>query len=135
MSGRGSPVEYRLRVCRYEVACEIMMRIFAVIGRWGDDDAHALASELISDLAYLKLEGGLNWWLDLRFYPAVLLHYAYGSGVLKASRYERLFSWFCPLVQRDQREPSPFMQQLGYWGQSTHDQDARRIGAEQKPFQ
>jgi hypothetical protein len=120
-SGSGTRDDYRLRVQRYEAATEIMTRAFGVIGRWGDESAYGMAAEVIGDFAFLRVEGGLNWWLDLRFYPAIILFYAFGLGALKAGRYVELFSWFTLSVRRDQRTSQPFIERLVVWNSETYD--------------
>ena len=119
MSGGGSIDDYRLRVRRYQAATETLMRILGTMGRWGDDAAYAMASEIVRDLAFLKIEGGLNWWLELRLYPAVLLFYSFGLGTLKAGLYHRLFNWFTQPVRRDQRNTQPFVEGFAGWQSET----------------
>jgi len=54
-------------------------------------------------------------WLELRFYPAVLLFYAFGLGVLKAGNYGGLYRWLTQSVYRDHQDDLPFIQRYGYW--------------------
>ncbi len=53
-------VEFRKRVARYESDMETMTRIFGVIGRWGSKSEQDLASEILRELLYNKIEGGLG---------------------------------------------------------------------------
>jgi hypothetical protein len=115
ISSGASPEDYRARVRRYESAVATAMRIFGIIGRWGDEQAHAMAAEVITDIAFLRTEGGLVLWLELRFYPAVLLFYAFGLGVLKAGNYGGLYRWLTQSVYRDHQDDLPFIQRYGYW--------------------
>jgi hypothetical protein len=117
-------------VRRYETLAETLVRVIGAAGRWGDDAVFALAAEVAAAFASEKIEGGLNWWLDLRFYPAVLLFYAYGLGALKAGRYDLLFRWLSQPVPRDQRESRPFAVRLAHWEGETHDRWKMLDGAE-----
>lgn len=96
--------------------------MFGIIGRWGGEAEQDLASEILSDLAYTKIEGGLSWWIDLKLYPSVLLFYAYGLGVLKAGNYDLLFRWCAQRVRREQHKSLPFVVRIGNWWAETHDQ-------------
>jgi hypothetical protein len=104
-------------VARYEAATEPLARTFGIIGRWGDEPGHRLAGDILGDLAHTEAEGGLNYWLDLRVYPAVLLLYAYGLGALKAGRHEILFRWLTQSLRMEGREAKPAVARLllGAW--------------------
>jgi hypothetical protein len=110
-----------MRVKRYKAATEILQRAAGVVGRWGDQSAYEMVREIISDLAFSKLEGGSSWWLDLKFYPAVLLFYAFGLGALKAGQYGGLFQWLTQAVRREQRDSQAFIERFAYWSSETHD--------------
>jgi hypothetical protein len=112
LSGPGNPEEFGRRVMRYEAATEPLARVFGNLGRWGDESAHKLSCDIMGNLAHLKTEGGLNWWLDLRGYPAVLLLYAYGLGALKAGRLDILFRWLTQAIQLDSRDSKPAVEKL-----------------------
>jgi hypothetical protein len=119
--GTGTKEEYQSRVVRYEMEVGPLARIFGILGRWGGDAEYGFASEILTDVAYTKLEGGLSWWLDLKFYPAVLLFYAYGLGALKAGDYDRLFRWCTQIVRRQQGETKPLAVRIANWWSTTHD--------------
>ena len=118
LNGPSTVEDYGRRVMRYEAATEPLARMFGIIGRWGDEAGHRLAVDILSDLAQTKIEGGLNYWLDLRVYPAVLLLYAYGLGALKAGRHEILFRWLTQALRTEGRETKPAVARLllGAWG-------------------
>jgi hypothetical protein len=120
-NGTATKEEYRSRVVRYEAEVELLARIFGILGRWGGDVEYGFASEILADVAYTKIEGGLTWWLDLEFYPAVLLFYAYGLGALKAGNYDRLFRWCAQRVRQEQQETQPVAVRLTNWWATTHD--------------
>jgi hypothetical protein len=81
-----------------------------------------MVREIFADIAFLKLQSGLSWWLELRFYPAVLLFYAFGIGTLKTERYIELFRWLTQPVRRDQQETLPFIKRFAHWHSETHQQ-------------
>ncbi len=112
LQGSWSPDEFRRRVTRYETATAPLARILGIVGRWGDEAAHVLAREILVGLARTEVMGGLNVWLNLRSYPAVLVLYAYGLGALKASRYDILLRWFEQPVRLDDRDTKPTVQCL-----------------------
>jgi type IV secretion system protein VirB4 len=119
--GYAGPDDYRRRVARYEAVVEPLARMFGVLGRWGDDAGHRLASEILASVAASKTEGGLNLWLDLRFYPAVLLFHAYGLGALQAGRHAVLFQWITQSTRVEARDPAPFIRHLAEWRSTTFD--------------
>jgi SIR2-like domain len=120
--GGGTREEYRSRVSRYEAETELLAHLFGIIGRWGGDVEYGFAAEILADFAHTKIEGGLTWWIDLKFYTTVLLFYAYGLGVLKAGNYDRLFRWFAQSIRREQREAQPLAVRIIDWWAQTNDQ-------------
>jgi hypothetical protein len=120
-NGRDTKEEYQSRVLRYEMEVEPLARIFGILGRWGGDAEYGFASEILANVAYAKLEGGLSWWIDLRFYPALLLFYAYGLGALKAGDYDRLFRWCTQRVRHEQRETKPLAVRIADWWSTTNE--------------
>jgi hypothetical protein len=134
LNGPSIAEDYGRRVMRYEAAIEPLARMLGIIGRWGDEAGHRLACDILGDLAYTKTEGGLNYWLDLRVYPAVLLLYAYGLGALKAGRHEILFRWLTQALRTDGREAKPAVARLllGAWGGGGNDRWQQLPGLERR---
>lgn len=81
-------------VARYEAQAEVLSRIFGAIGRYGTGDEFRDAVDAITKLGYREPVGGFTSLTNLRTYPAVLLFYAYGIGLLKAQRFADLFKLF-----------------------------------------
>ncbi|MCG2631790.1 SIR2 family protein [Bradyrhizobium sp. WYCCWR 13023] len=78
-------------VARYEARTEILARIFGILGRYGTGGESRTALDVILELSVREAAGGFTALINLRTYPAVLLFYAYGIGLLKARRFEALF--------------------------------------------
>jgi hypothetical protein len=75
-----------------------------------------LASELLREFGTRKVLGGLNIWIDLRTYPAVLLLYAFGIGTLKGRHYKTLFKWLTtPIDGHDKGHPAVESLFCGGW--------------------
>jgi phosphoserine phosphatase len=112
-----SAEEFRRRVSSYEASTEALGRVFGAMGRWGDGAALELASELVQDLAQQPSVGGTTVWIEMRAYPAMLLLYAYGLGLLKGGRHEALFRWFSQRIATSRRESEPIVRTLllGAW--------------------
>jgi hypothetical protein len=78
-------------VARYEAQTEVLARIFGVMGRYGTDGEFRDVLDAIVKLGFRDPVGGFNFLTNIRTYPAVLLFYAYGIGLLKAQRFADLF--------------------------------------------
>jgi hypothetical protein len=91
------------RVAHFESATEPLVRITGVLGRWGTGAELRSITDLLAQFGLRESAGGLNILINLRAYPAVLILYGYGLGLLAARRYADLFKLFSfPLVtERD----------------------------------
>lgn len=109
--------DFRRRVARYEASTESLGRVFGVMGRWGDGADLQLASEIVRDLAQQSSVSGLTVWIEMRTYPAVLLLYAYGLGLLKGGRFDVLFAWFSQRSAASRRDSEHIVSTLllGAW--------------------
>jgi SIR2-like domain len=115
-SGAWSPERYAQTVARYEALTEPLARIFGVLGRWSSGSEFAQTVEYIARFSRAEPVGGLTVLINLRTYPAVLLFYAYGIGLLRAHRYGDLFKLFAMTVSHE-REPQALVKRLllGSW--------------------
>jgi hypothetical protein len=87
------------RIARLESATEPLARISGVLGRWGAGTERRLITDLLTQFGVRDSAGGLVMLISLRTYPAVLILYAYGLGLLAARRHADLFDLFTfPLV-------------------------------------
>ncbi|MGX7741663.1 SIR2 family protein [Rhodopseudomonas parapalustris] len=116
-NGAWSNERYVSAVQRYEAQCEPLTRIFGVVGRFGTETDFSGAAEIIARLSYRDAANGLTAILGLLTYPAVLLFYGYGLGLLKARRYAELFRLFSTRVwtRRDRTETVVSHLFLGTW--------------------
>jgi hypothetical protein len=93
-------------VARYEAQTEVLARIFGVMGRYGTGGEFRDVLDAIVKLGFRDPVGGFNFLTNIRTYPAVLLFYAYGIGLLKAQRFADLFKLFSTPINtgRDQTQ-------------------------------
>jgi hypothetical protein len=105
MTAAWSTAEFVRRVGRYEAIFEPLAKIFAVLGRWGGDAEFQLAAEIIAFLLDdHEVLLGQPSLLNLRFYPGILLVYAYGLALFRAGQLARLNSLFGTVVVRDRTD-------------------------------
>jgi hypothetical protein len=111
-------------ISRYEGSSEPLARIFGVLGRWGLGAEFDDATEIIKRFAARGSGNGSVIILALETYPAVLLLYAYGIGLLKAKRFKELFRLFSAEVTTARsNELSPLVQSffLDSWSRGDND--------------
>lgn len=115
--GTWSVDEFRRRLKVYEAATEPLAKAFGVLGRWGDDAELAIVADTIRGVVTRanKVGSGLNVWLGLRTYPAVLLMTAYGLGLARAERWKMLHDLFSLSMPREEREPKRVVNCLFLW--------------------
>lgn len=117
LSGTWSDERYISAVARYEAQTEVLARIFGILGRYGNGEESREALDTIVRLGFKEPEGGLVVLLGLRTYPAVLLFYAYGIGLLKAQRFGDLFKLFSTPINTGRDYPKTVVSHLflGSW--------------------
>jgi hypothetical protein len=123
--GNLSRQDFLTRIHIYEGATEPLARVAGVLGRWGDGTETTLVLDLIRALyAYAEKEkGGMNYWLGLRRYPAVLVFTSYGLGLTVARRWNALHALFSAGIARENREPKRIIESLFLWswGEAAND--------------
>jgi hypothetical protein len=92
--GQWSDERFTGTVSQYEAIVEPLARIFGVLGRWGDGEEFDTVSDIITHYASSLPTSGNLMLIRLRAYPAVIMLYSYGSGLVKARRYRHLFRLF-----------------------------------------
>lgn len=104
-------------VARYEAQTEVLARIFGVLGRYGTGGEFRDATDAINRLGFREPAAGFNALTNLRTYPAVLLFYSYGIGMLKAQRFGDLFKLFSTPITTGRDQPRMAVSQLllGAW--------------------
>lgn len=117
-----SPEEFRRRVARVEAIHEPLLRIFMLLGRWGDGSEVRLVADLAKAWTSARPDGGVSVWLDLHTYRAVQLFYAYGLGLTKAGRWKALLSWLqTPVRRRRSQSSRALVSTLFLWRWEGHD--------------
>ncbi|WJN52529.1 SIR2 family protein [Pseudomonas asiatica] len=98
-----APKDFTDRVVSYEATIEPLARLCAVLGRWGSGGEYPLVLDAIKELyaASQKEQSGWQHWVSLKSYPATLVIYAYGMGLVRAERLTELRKLFStPLIAR-----------------------------------
>lgn len=72
------------RVRRYEAACETLMAMAVIAGRWSEDWHVPVWQSAATQLANRPSQGGYVVWNDLQLYPATLLLYSLGLGAVSS---------------------------------------------------
>jgi hypothetical protein len=112
------PNEFRRRAALYESLTEPLARMAGVVGRWGDGADKTLILDALRLLCkQADREGaGLNAWLDIRTYPAVLVVAGYGLGLTRSERWVDLHSLLTAQIKRrDREETGRAVERLFLW--------------------
>lgn len=90
------------RVEAYEAITEILRALFATASFWGQERHELALTKSIEQLAAQQTQGGMTFWLNLRYYPALLLLYAGGIAAVANDNYSVLRALLIdPQVNRD----------------------------------
>jgi hypothetical protein len=90
-SGHWSVEEFQKRLASYESALSDLLRIQALIGYWAEPYQQSALKLPTTRLAErLKPAGGLTAWLNLRWYPSLLLLYSGGIAAVASNKYDNL---------------------------------------------
>lgn len=120
-----SDEEFHLRVTRYEALSEPLSRMAGVLGRWGEGSELSTVVDIINALYAhsKKLSNGLNVWLKLQSYPAVLIFTTYCLGLIKAERWAELHQFFMSTLKRENRDSIKLVSSLflGRWESGQND--------------
>lgn len=114
-SGSWSDEEFARRVDSYEQLSEPMARVAGILGRFGKEAEYTLIADVIKSVAIHTREtgGGLTVWLNIRSYPAVLIAYSYGIGLVRSRSYDALFKLFQEHIpNRNERAAKPLVNSL-----------------------
>jgi SIR2-like domain len=109
--------DFHHRVQKYESITEPLARMVGVLGRWGDDSELPLVLDIINSLYRHseKIGGGMQPYLSIRSYPAVLVFTAYGLGLTRSERWPALHSLFAAPISRQHKEPRKVVEELFLW--------------------
>ncbi|NBJ13697.1 SIR2 family protein [Microvirga arsenatis] len=117
-----TPEEFTRRIELYESRSERLVRLFAVLGRWGDGSEFPLVKAILQDLGFRRSTGGLTVWIKAQWYPAILLLYAYGIGALRSDRLREVYNWLTtPLREAVSQNQHPAVQGLFSWTWDNND--------------
>ena len=85
-----NPEAFLARVRAYEAASSTLLTMAVVGGNWAEEDHIRDWERAIRQLCHVHEVSGKLWWVGLRNYPALLLLYALGFGLVKSNRLELL---------------------------------------------
>jgi hypothetical protein len=116
-NGSWGPEEFRARVRRYEAVTEPLTRMAGVLGRWGDGTELPIVLDLFRAIrAHAdQIGSGVNFWLNIRSYPAVLIFTAYGLGLTRTGRWPVLHALFSAEVPRQYHDPQRVVEAFFLW--------------------
>jgi len=108
--------EFTRRLDVFEGAMERLVRMFTLVGRWGDGDETRDVVGLLNAFNNTETQSGLVLWNALGSYPAALLWYAYGLGASKRGRLDNLYRWLSlPFRDRYRSGEKPAVREFFQW--------------------
>ncbi|WP_226596184.1 caspase family protein [Marinobacter nauticus] len=95
-SGQFSDEEFLERISSYEIHSKDLSMIVACLSHWANDNQLGSLTKIVSRACDRLLEsrGGLVVWINLRWYPLLLLIYHAGIAALEGKNYKSLASIF-----------------------------------------
>ena len=114
-NGPWSDQRFKDAVGRYEAITEPTARLFGVLGRWGDGSEFKSVVDVIRNLMTVQPRSGIVVLNNLRTYPARVLFFAYGIGLLKSERYSELFRLFASSLETADGSESNLVSSLLAW--------------------
>jgi len=95
-SGQFSDEEFLERISSYEFHSKDLSMIVACLAHWANDDQLGSLTKIVSRSCDRLLEsrGGLIVWVNLRWYPLLLITYHAGIAALEGKNYKSLASIF-----------------------------------------
>jgi hypothetical protein len=127
--------EFEERLRTYEAACKVLLPIQALVGFWGKKEHYnllTLGPKRITSEG--RPQSGVQGWLNLRFYPALLLLYSSGIAAVAANRYDNLHELLfakAPALN-DQSRESRLVLSLGSAAEDLQDAFKHLAGHEQQ---
>jgi uncharacterized caspase-like protein len=89
--GTFSDEEFIKRIKLYEGVVKEIQAMTACVAYWGNNDHYQLLSKTIARVCdNLNLESGIVVWLNLRWYPVLLLLYSAGISAVYANNFDAL---------------------------------------------
>lgn len=95
-----SQEELASRIDRYQQSCGDLISVLACLSYWNSSQSHhqVLRKSLLRSVDRLEITGGLTVWIDLRWYPLILLCYAAGISAIESNRFDSLRAILLPLI-------------------------------------
>jgi len=96
VAGSFTDEEFLQRLSSYELYTKDLSEIIACIAHWANDSQLNTLSKIISRSSdrLLESQGGLTVWLNLRWYPMLLLLYSAGISAIESKNYRSLYCIF-----------------------------------------
>lgn len=87
-----SPDEFRRRIVEYQSVSESFVKVCGIAGVWGDENFLRYTMDAITSLWEISQPetGGINYFLNIRAYPAVLALQALSIALIQSRRYSDL---------------------------------------------
>ncbi len=104
----------KLLVDFHESSAEPLGRMFGVLGRWGDGTEHDVVVNAII-ASWVALEKTGSRISPLRQYPAILLLWAYGTGLVMAERWRCLHGLLSHLIPSEHDHPKRLVYITSHW--------------------
>jgi hypothetical protein len=98
---------------RYEATCTTLVKMLAVGGYWGDPNHRELWVGILDRLVNRWIElSGVEIWIKLRQYPAILALYALGLGAVAAGKLNTLAAVLGGVERREFGRRKPLVQAI-----------------------
>jgi hypothetical protein len=93
--GSFSKEEFLERLNRYEEIATDLAALLVCVSHWGGDAHHQIMQKILSRATdRLESQGGLVVWINLRWYPLILVMYYAGISAIAGGRYDSLTRMF-----------------------------------------
>lgn len=114
VSGSYSDEEFLNRISSYEKYTRDLGAVFAVMAYWATESELEVLRKIISRASdrLIESQGGLNIWLNLRWYPLLLLLYQAGIAAVESKNYQTLSTiLYTKLGESDYGNRDPYFAQ------------------------
>lgn len=107
VTGGANQEDFVKRVAAYDTATSDLTAIVILLARWADADGLLQLEKIFLRIAETAPSaGGTALWLQLRWYPMLVLMYAAGIAALSVRRFDMLGTVLGTLVQEDPAQSS-----------------------------
>ncbi|MFW6118901.1 MAG: SIR2 family protein [Planctomycetota bacterium] len=108
----------RQRITEYDACTDRLMRVAAALAFHDAGDNAALLTRAMERLLHMPMTTGIMTWVELQYYPALLVLYAAGLAALVAEHYAALHALLvAPRYRESPRRPSmPGLERASVYG-------------------